>query len=36
MTLNNIAHCTEDFCNIAAPCTIIITIILIRWTLEVG
>ena len=32
MILNNLAHCTEDFCNISAPCTRIITIPLIGWT----
>ena len=35
MIWNNTAHCTEEKCDIAAPCTRIITIIMIRWTLGV-
>lgn len=34
MALNDTAHCTEDFPLIAVPCTRIITIIPICWTLK--
>ena len=34
MTLNDTADCTEDFCDIAAPCTIIITESPQGWTLK--
>ena len=34
MTLNNTAHCTEKICDFAAPCTKIITILPICWTME--
>ena len=34
MTLNNTAQCTEEFCDIATPCTRIITISLQGWTLR--